>query len=399
MFKISNGQIARNALGDPIIGGPSGSPPRVAEPVSRKSVSFDGRTSYKLFDKDGNIVKVGNDKDTFDIKNNYRVSEQMDWKEVNQGRRRLDELQNDLDIADSRWHPTQPTTPQSGNQPGRLGDDRTRPFERPDNGEPDRSDRRKKPGRIDPSRWPPPNVDGADDSDLLDEEGIRKLKNGEKGKLPKPGKYPKVNGMGTITKVARFAQKASTSLIPTGPVGWLVMFGTLGASEFVMFSQAEGDADVWWHCLKERVNIAGVHVCGQIDENGNEIKGEDKGPFINFLDNYYGWLLPSDIDGDGEKENPFEKFVAGMQDLGEQVYDFFDNREDGTGFAENMKTFFVNGVKTIVHAAKKGWNWFEDRVEDVVDFGKKVVHKAKNWIHKAWDWVRGKAHDVDDDDD
>lgn len=128
-----------------------------------------------------------------------------------------------------------------------------------------------------------------------------------------------------------------------------------------------------------------------VGENGNEIKGEDKGPFLNFVNNFYGWMLPEDIDGDGKMEDPFTKFVAGMQDLGGAVYDFFDSSEDGTGFKENTETFFVNGVETIVNVELKFFEWIEDKTKD-------AYHSGKAWWNKEWGKTREWLHHLVGDD-
>lgn len=229
--------------------------------------------------------------------------------------------------------------------------------------------------------------------------------------------------MQAITKVARMAslsRSAAGALLPTGPVGWIVFFGMQGASEFMMFSQAEGDAGEWWHCMKERIVLWEPHDCGMVDENGNHLPVKDRGPFMNFVHNFYGPILWEDIDGDGKLESPFTKFVATMQDLGEGVYDFFDASEDGTGFVENTKELFLNGRKTIVNIGKNGWEWFEkkvpdvaatvkkvaDKVEDVVDKVGSIVEWAqphyklgKVFVNKIWGGVKKLfGHDDDDDD-
>lgn len=365
-FRLKNGRVATNALGDPLVGGPYGSPPQEARPIPRKKAHFStdyaSITEYEAFDDEGKPVKF-KDKDSFSFRHHAAAKDQLDWAKIVDGRDALDEVGDNLDAL-HRYNGGQPYDPPKRDKPGRLGDDRYAPFE---------------PKRVDSKNWPPPHYDGPSDIEVLDEEDVRKLKRGELGKLPKASKIPKgFKGMQGITKVGRFAVREATApLLAAGPIGWIVLFGAAGASEFMMFSQAKGDADVWWHCAKERLNIAGVHTCGMVDENGNEVMGEDQGPFLNFVENFFGFMLPSDIDGDGKMEDPFTKFVAGMQDLGEAVYDFFDSSEDGTGPIENTFTFIKDGVKTTVNIVKKGWGYVKEKV-------KGGWKKTKKWFHKTF---------------
>lgn len=377
VFKKGAGQLARNALGDPIVNSAKGKAPETATPVrDKKSASFKGGdelAKYRIGDASGNFLE---DKpyNALDVKNWGPMADQIDWdKVVNADTDDLATLHRELNRADRPWHPAKPKSDLDPTRPG--------PDAGPSN--PDKG-----PKRLNPSAWPPKGYDGTDESDLLDRDQIEKLKKGEYGKLPKPSSYPKIPNLSKISEVARFTQKASSALLPTGPVGWLVMIGTAGAAEFVMFSQAEGDADVWWHCFQNRVNPFGVHRCGQVDENGNPITGEDEGPFMNFVRNFYGWMIPEDIDNDGDMENAFEKFFAGMQDLGDMVYDFFDSSEDGTGVVENTWSFVKNGVKTVVHVAQKGWQWVQEKVQDASEKIHGGWHKVKKWAHKAWNKIR-----------
>ena len=212
---------------------------------------------------------------------------------------------------------------------------------------------------------------------------------GVKGKHPdfKVPHSMKINGNSFIKQIPRRLINAGTAAIEfnsanKGPEGAALAIATAYGQELFFLADAKGDWDVYWDCLKSRINLFHENTCGAFDADGNPIEVEDKGPWRNFYDNTIAQLKPSDIDGDGHKENIWEKFVASMEDTGHQVKEFFVDGEDGKGFGENFIEGYLNIGMTMTDGLLKG---VEHTVEWVSKTGGKIWHTVKKpfkWIGK-----------------
>lgn len=131
---------------------------------------------------------------------------------------------------------------------------------------------------------------------------------------------------------------ASTLDLYMGPT--LAILG-IYAEELFMMGASNGDLKVYWRCFKSRWNPFLVDRCGALDEHGNPIEVLDPGPWVNFVHNTFDWVKDKDVDGDGDEENLWERFVLSLEATAVSVHDFIDD-SDGAGFKENMKQYGKN---------------------------------------------------------
>lgn len=282
--------------------------PETALPEIGKKVRLEEYASFKLRDRFGQLFP-GLGEHPLMFNPNQPVKAQLNWKDlvidwakVAAGDQNiLDEMPDfwkGLKTKINRWHDQDKGFPRTDREVGKLQSSRYDLWSHTDgaNDDPD-------------VEW---LHDDKPDVDKPDMDGKKPGGIGKKVKIPQGIK------LSEASKLYRFA--AAKTAAATGPFAPFLAILSIGMEEAFFMSQAHGNADIYWDCFKDRLNPFRVDHCSAVDADGNIIDDPpDLGPFGNFKKNMLDMFVDKDIDGDGEEENIWERFIDSMEDTGHMV--------------------------------------------------------------------------------